>query len=513
MTGFTEIIRLRVANEVGVVRKDHGGRVRVCLVYPNTYFVGMSSLGFQSIYYLLNQNPEAVCERAFVPDKDELAELERTRAEFISYESQTPLGQFDVIALSVSYELDYIGVGRVLRLAKVPAMSRDRGKHHPIVIAGGAAVSINPDPLADLMDAVVIGEGEKVVGDIVRAIRSAAGKEEALEKMGDVEGIWVPREEKESGDPTGGKGQRRRYVRDLERWPTHSRLLTSETEFGGLFLVEVSRGCGRGCKFCVTPACYWPLRWRSVEGVLRSARGGMAHRDAIGLVGAAVSDHPEIDEIATRVVGMGARLSVSSLRADSVSDDLIHALARSGARSITIGVEAGSERLRDRIGKGITDEHIFDALRRASGAGIKEAKLYFMVGLPGETEEDVEAIPKIVRRCMREGNLRRITVAAGAFVPKPETPYAGGKMLPVRELSRRLRVIRDSLRREKRVRLALESANWSMIEGILSQGDRRLGEVIVNAEARGGNLAAWRGAMRDGEVAIEDNSRGAQRGD
>jgi radical SAM superfamily enzyme YgiQ (UPF0313 family) len=238
--------------------------------------------------------------------------------------------------------------------------------------------------------------------------------------------------------------------------------------------------------------------------VLRSAREGLEHRKAIGLVGAAVSDHPEIDEIARRVVGMGARLSVSSLRADSVSDTLLAALARSGARSITIAPEAGSERLRAAIGKGITDEQIFDTLRRAAAIGMREAKLYFMVGLPGEAEADIESIPALVRQCLKQADLRRVTVAAGAFVPKPGTPYEREGMLSARELSRRLRMIRESLRRERRVHLSLESANWSVIEGVLSQGDRRLGQVIVKAEGKGGNLAAWRGALREAGLSAQD---------
>jgi len=480
MKRLLDTIARRTAAEIGLVRKDHGGRVRVCLVYPNTYRVGMSSLGFQTIYHLFNSEPGVVCERAFVPDEEDLADLERTGAGLVSYESEMPLGQFDVIAFSVSYELDYVGVARVLRLAKVPAMAAERGEEHPVVMAGGAAVSINPEPLGDLVDVMVSGEGEEVVGELVERWRDAGG---------------VCRDAPEALRCAQGDGGRR-YVKTLDAWPTHSRVLSKETEFGDLFLVEVSRGCGRGCKFCVTPTCYWPLRWRSAESVLRSAREGLEHRKAIGLVGAAVSDHPEIDEMATRIVGMGARLSVSSLRADSVSDALLRALVRSGARSITIAPEAGSERLRMAIGKGITDEQIFDCLGRAAAAGMREAKLYFMVGLPGETEADVEAIPKLVRRCMKAGDLRRVTVAAGAFVPKPGTPYEGEGMLPARELSGRLRNIKEALRREKGVRFAFESANWSAIEGVLSQGDRRLGEVIVKAEAGGGSLGAWRGALR-----------------
>ncbi len=249
-------IERRVSREIGVITRDHGGRLRVCLVYPNTYRVGMSSLGFQAAYHLLNSDPGVVCERAFLPDRESSAELGRTGGDVVSYESQTPLRGFDVIAFSVSYELDYVNVARMLRLARVPVLAGDRDERHPLVIVGGAVTSINPEPLAELVDVFAVGEGEEIVGGLVDALRSGEQRGTALEKAGEAPGAYVtgrggPAEKAappagqgaSAGAPPPGGSVVRQYVSNLDAWPTHSRLLTRETEFGDLFLVEISRGC------------------------------------------------------------------------------------------------------------------------------------------------------------------------------------------------------------------------------------------------------------------------------
>lgn len=496
-------IARRLQAEVGLLAKEHGGRLRVCLVYPNTYFVGMSSLGFQAIYHLFNAHPRVLCERAFLPDPDDLAELKRTGDPLVSHESLTPLDAFDVIAFSVAYELDYLHLARILRLARVPALRQERGPRHPLVMAGGAAVSLNPEPLADLVDLFVLGEAEPVATALLDALADPSlGRAERIEAAARLPGVYVPRSRGFSGPVV------RQHLEDLDQAPTYSRLLTPETEFGDLFLVEVSRGCGRACRFCATPQCFWPPRWRRAERILEAARIGLAYRSAVGLVGAAVSDHPEVDAIAKGVVGLGARLSVSSLRADSVTPALVEALAAGGARSLTIAPETGTEALRETIGKPIGDDQVIASLRLAAAAGMREAKLYFMVGLPGEIESDVTAIPALVGRCLREAGLARVTVAAGGFVPKPLTPYERERMLPTAELARRLRQVREALRRERHVVLALESANWSHVEGVLSRGDRRLGPALVRAEQLGGNLAAWRRALAEAGLEAAEFIRG-----
>ena len=484
-----EQARRHLTRETGAIIKPPGNR-RVALVYPNTYHVGMSNLGVHAVYHLLNAAPDVSCERCFMPDREQTADC---HSPLVTIESQSPLDRFDVVAFSLSYELDYIGAVDALRRARLPIFARDRDDRHPLVIAGGPCAGFNPEPLADIIDAFVVGEAEPVLADLAAAIADSADRADALRRLANLQGVYVPSLHGAPGKPLAPIA--RLHVADLDRWPTHTRIFTPDTEFGDMFLIEISRGCAHGCKFCVTSPCYRPYRHRSAEHLLDLAAQGRQHRRTIGLVAAAVSDHPEIERIIAGLRQMDARVSLSSIRADGASAALIEALAASGARSITLAPEAGSENLRHTLRKGISEEQYVAAARLAAANGIRRLRLYFMLGLPGETEADCAEIPRLVHLIKREARMARVTASISAFVPKPQTAFEREAMAPVREIQGKLKALRSLLYAEPGVIMAAESASWSFIQAALARGDRRLGAVIARACEGGGSLAAWRAAF------------------
>ncbi|UCH35337.1 MAG: radical SAM protein [Armatimonadota bacterium] len=501
---LAERARWHLSREAGAVIKDHGQGLRFALVYPNTYYVGMSNLGVHAVYQLLNARPDVICERAFMPDRG--YDSADRRLPLAAIESQSPLDRFDVIGFSLSFELDYINVVDALQRARVPVFARDRDQRHPVIIAGGPCAAFNPEPLAEVVDAFVVGEAEPALDRVADALIEAQDRTDALQRLQAIRGVYVPSlyepEYSPQGDfvrltPAKGapKAIRRLLVKDVDRWPTHSRVLSTDTEFGNMFLIEISRGCAHACKFCVTAPCHQPYRQRSAQHVLDIAAPGLDHRRTVGLVAAAVTDHPQLKRIVRGLREMKARISLSSMRADGASTAVVEALGESGARSITFAPEAGTDKLRRRLRKSITEQQYLAAARLAAANGIRRLRLYFMLGLPGETEADVEAIPRLVHRLRRDSDMAQVTASINAFVPKPQTAFEREAMAPVRYLQQQLKTVRSLLHTEPGVNMTAESPNWSFIQAALARGDRRLGAVIARACEGGGSLAAWREAF------------------
>jgi radical SAM superfamily enzyme YgiQ (UPF0313 family) len=502
-----------LADEEGTIRKDWGGKVTVALVYPNTYAVGMSNLGFQTIYWHLNQRPDVVCERVFLPDHEDQAEHARTDAEPLSLESGRPLSDFHLVGFSVTYEGDYINVVRLLRAAGIPVRAEERRPHDPVVLMGGVCAFSNPEPVAPFMDLVAVGEGEELVHELIEGYRAAPDREQFLAGAGAIQGVYVPRHYAVDYAPDGTIASvapggdlppivAKRRLRNVNAFETISLVKTPHAEYGHMALVEVGKGCGRGCRFCLEGQVYRPVRHRSVAS-LRETIGKLAKESTrIGLVGACVSDYPWIGDLMDVVDEAGLELSISSLRADSLSDKLVASLARGGHRTLTIAPEAGTERLRGVIRKAISDEQILTACDMLRRHGIPNLKCYFMIGQPTETIDDVEAIPALAARMLerlrtldaRGHPFGRLTLSISSFVPKPWTPFQWARFDGADSLQRKLEIIKRGARRLGTVRVLHENPREASLQALLARGDRRVAEFIALAADLDGD---WRRALRE----------------
>jgi radical SAM family uncharacterized protein len=510
-------VQALLAEEQGTVRKDWGGKVSFALVYPNTYAVGMSNLGFQTIYRHLNALPDVVCERVFLPDPEDVEELRRTGGAPFSLESMRPLTDFHMVGFSVTYEGDYINVLRLLRLAGIPLRAAERRAHDPIVLMGGVCAFSNPEPVAPFMDFIAVGEGEELVVDLLARYREAyRDRESFLDALVPVEGIYVPGRYDVRYGPDGTLAAvtpragapavvAKRRLRNVNAFETIATVKTPNAEYGHMALLEVGKGCGRGCRFCLEGQVYRPVRHRSVEA-LRATVEAMARsgETRIGLVGACVSDYPWIGDLLKIVEENGLEVSISSIRADSLTDDLVAALARGGHRTLTVAPEAGTERLRRAIRKAITDEQILTACDLVRAHGIPNLKTYFMLGLPTETLEDVEAIPRLAERMLGRLRVRdaagrpfgRLTLSISSFVPKPWTPFQWSPFDGAESLQAKLEIVKREVRRFSNVRVLHENPREAALQALLARGDRRVADFLALAAALEGD---WRRALREWE--------------
>jgi radical SAM superfamily enzyme YgiQ (UPF0313 family) len=471
-------------------------------VYPNTYYVGMSSLALHALYRVLSAAPEVRCERAFLAPPC-LGRSASCAPRPVSVETQTPLAQFDALAFSIAFELDYLNVLKMLDGAGIPPLSRDRDGRHPLLIAGGVAPSANPEPVAGIFDAIVIGEVEPIADALTEALcealpaarRSGNGREAALDALAQLPGVYVP-----SRVEPGCRGAVTRLIaEDLDAHETASAILTPDTEFANCFLMEVGRGCARGCLFCLASHIYRPLRQRSVAALLRMADAGLQHTRRIGLVGSALSDYHHLDELVTELRRRGAAISTSSLRAESVTPILLQSLADSGQRQITLAPEAATPRLRQLLKKPTSDERFAAVVDMGISCGIRAYKLYFMVGLPTETDRDAAAIAECVARLERAFPTARFSAAVSPFVPKPHTPFQWAPMPDAEALDNRLRALRDAFA-GLRSRLTTDSPRWAYVQAVLSRGGGELAHVLCTAHRVGGSARAFLRALREHDI-------------
>jgi radical SAM superfamily enzyme YgiQ (UPF0313 family) len=463
---------------------------RVALVYPNTYSQGMSNLGLQTVYQLFNNQQGFLCERFFLPDEADLQEHLRSGWPLVSYESQQPLGNFDLIAFSISFENDYLHLPAIFSLGKIPLFAAERTERDPLILFGGVCAFLNPEPLAEIVDLVAVGEAEPILPPLLKTLlaENHQNRRQLMGRLAELPGIYLP-------GRSPSLPVRRQFLADLDQSPSRSFVLTEETEFGDMALAEVSRGCSRGCRFCAAGYVYLPPRERSVNNLLAQAEMGLCERRKIGLVGAAVADHSGIEPLQQGILERGGQVSVSSLRLDALTAREIAAFKQAGLRTLAIAPEAGSQRLRDLINKGLDEAQILAAVQLLADGDILNLKLYFLIGLPTEEQGDLEellALTEKIRLIWREagrarGALGTVTLSVNPFIPKPFTPLQWAGMEPESSLKKKLRFLHSAVARMPNTELRSESLRSAVLQAFLSRGDRRVGRLLPLLAA-GGNL-------------------------
>jgi radical SAM superfamily enzyme YgiQ (UPF0313 family) len=491
------------AEELYLQDVKRSGSFRIAICYPNLYYVGMSNLGFQGVYQLLNSHPDVVCERAFLPDDADAHELERNGRRLTSFESGAELSSFHVLAFSISFENDYLHVLKMLRLAGVPLRASARGPRDPLVLLGGAAMFLNPEPLAPFADLIAVGEGETLVPKLLDGLAGASDARFGLGALQEKDGFYVPSRYQVHYNDDGtvarydgpGPVVRARGVPGRMALP-QSVILTPNTEMSMKFLVEISRGCPCMCRFCWAGYNYLPVRGFSRSEIVGRAREVRAHTNRIGLVSTAVCDHPEIEGIVDDLAGMGYEVSVASLRLDDLTPEFVLKLADTGVQGLTLAPECGSDRMRRILNKQFSNADILDRASWIFENGIENLKLYYMVGLPWEQHEDVEAIvtlteqirERMLRVARGRGRIGRLHPSVNPFVPKPGTPYQWLPMEDPKETDRKLQYLRKAFARMPNVDAVLKSARTGVAQSILALADRRVADALELAATSGVDL-------------------------
>jgi radical SAM superfamily enzyme YgiQ (UPF0313 family) len=504
------------------VRKDWGGRISVALVYPNAYRIGMSNLGLQVVYSLLNRREDVVAERVFLPEGKEMSLWVEAGKGLLSMESFSPLRRFDLVAFSLSFENDYPNILKILSLGKLPYLSEDREEFHPFVMAGGITTFLNPEPLAPFFDFFLLGEAEATLEDFLVAFREikthSVVRHEALRVLaGAVKSLYVPSlyridyhkdgtiQSREPLDPA--VPEKIKVLRpELAEMPVRtSTLLTPESEFADRVLIELGRGCTRSCRFCAAGYVYRPPRVHEKSSLVARVTEVLETYRSVGLLSACVSDIPGIEEITGLILREGGRFSVSSLRADSLTQTLVEHLRDVGQRTVAIAPEAGSERLRKVVNKHLSRDQILEAVRVIGAAGDFSLRLYFLIGSPTETREDVSEVLEmvktikhhLVKEATTRGRMRQIKLSINCFVPKPFTPFQWFPMDTVQSLKEKQKWLKRAFGREGGLKVSFDLPKWAYVQALLSLGDRRVASMLLLSHVHGED---WSKAFTHSEV-------------
>ena len=488
-------------SEIGAVKKKWQTRVRIALVYPNTYYVGMSNLGFHAVYQLLNDMEHVVCERAFLGEN-----VGHSHVQIKTIESGRPLKDFDIIAFSVSFESDYPNILSVLEASGLPLFSNQRNSSHPLVISGGVAIFINPEPVAPFIDCFLIGEAEAILPAFMdhfdtNTLSVRSDRQTQLQQLANhVPGVYVPEfytqnynnnDQLVSFEPVCDVPHKikRVFLKDISETPTCTAILSPFTAFKQTYLIETGRGCSHGCRFCTAGFIYRPPRRRPLSLIKTCLEHGCSLTDRIGLVGTATSDYHDIIQLCKEISADKARISFSSMRADAISPELITVLKNSKVKTATIAPDAGSQRMRNVINKGLTEEHILHAAEKLVEGNIPNLKLYFMTGLPTETSDDVDAVVMLCKKIKQKfldasrvnKRIGTITVSLNPFIPKPFTPFqwASGDTLTLQK--EKIKAIKDGLKKTANLRVHAESPRNAYIQSLISRGSRKTSEILLMA--------------------------------
>ena len=498
--------------ERGYVKKVWGTYNTVCLAFPNYYRTGMANLGFQTVYKIINEQPSFLCERVFLAASGSGAESASGASGMLSMESQKSIAEFDILAFSLSFENDYPHILTMLAEAGIPLLSKDRTEEHPLIVGGGIAVTLNPEPLTDFFDLFILGEAEvalpQFTGAFEEARRLGKNRQVLLRDLQEkIQGVYVPAlyEVKYSADGKieahgprdDGLPQKIKinHIKDINSCRAEEVISAQHIEMGDMFLTEVNRGCARSCRFCAASFVYRPVRFRSVEEIIASIDRGLTKKKKIGLVGTAVSDHPALIQICEYILAQKAQVGIGSLRIDQINDKIVDLIKAGGIETVALAPEAGSQKMRDVLRKDITEEQILRAALLLIDKGVLNLRLYFMVGMPGEEDQDIDAIIDLTRKIQQHALLktcgkrkfRRITLSVNQFIPKAHTPLQWCALAEINAAGRKIKKIAGAFSRDKQIHVIHDVPKWNYVQALLSLGDRHVGKFLLAVHRLDGN--------------------------